>query len=90
MRLAVMARATVTVESSPSGTFATMIPMAKTRFSIHSRPIPMPMQKKMTPVEMAKALHPQRAAQHEKKKEHTNERIGHATSACVRERKREH
>ena len=47
--LAVKARDTVTVARSPSGTLATMIPMAKTRFLTGSKPADNPKQKKEIP-----------------------------------------
>lgn len=49
MRFAVSVRHTVTVASNPSGTFATMIPIMKTKLVIGSVPITKPRAKKMTP-----------------------------------------
>ena len=49
MRLAVSVRQTVTVASSPSGTFATMIPIMKTRLVTASWPMPNAAAKKLIP-----------------------------------------
>ena len=49
MRCEPIASASVTVGSSPSGTFATMMPMAKMKFSQNDSPIARPMKKKITP-----------------------------------------
>mmetsp|Transcript_12652 Transcript_12652/g.39927 ORF Transcript_12652/g.39927 Transcript_12652/m.39927 type:complete len:247 (+) Transcript_12652:2351-3091(+) len=55
MRLAVRARDTVTVARRPSGTLATMMPMANTTFLMMGVPMTTPMIKKTTPRVMATA-----------------------------------
>mmetsp|Transcript_1462 Transcript_1462/g.4738 ORF Transcript_1462/g.4738 Transcript_1462/m.4738 type:complete len:254 (-) Transcript_1462:540-1301(-) len=55
IRFDVRVKATVTVASKPSGTFATIIPMQKTMFSIQSVPLIALMMKNKTPRKMAKA-----------------------------------
>ncbi len=50
-----MASARVTVGRRPSGTLATMMPMAKIKFPQKSRPMKWPMPKKITPVIVAMA-----------------------------------
>ena len=47
--LAVIARETVTVDKRPSGTLATMIPMANTRFLTISKPYCHPKKRKVIP-----------------------------------------
>ena len=49
IRLAVRASATVTVASRPSGTLATMIPIANTTFTRIGYPMPIPAKKKARP-----------------------------------------
>ncbi len=53
MRCEAMASERVTVGSRPSGTLATMMPMAKRRFSHGSSPSPRPRRKKTTPSTVA-------------------------------------
>ena len=53
--LAVSARLTVTVARSPSGTLATIIPIAKITLTIGSYPIINPAMKKVTPKKIATA-----------------------------------
>merc|ERR1711871_1658421 len=53
MRLAVRARDTVTVARRPSGTFATIIPIMKTKLRRGSGVLIIPMMKKVTPRKMA-------------------------------------
>ena len=53
IRLAVKANDTVTVASKPSGTFATMIPMMNTTFTMISVPLVKLTMKKTTPRVMA-------------------------------------
>ena len=49
MRCEPIASASVTVGSSPSGTFATMMPMAKMKVAQNGSPIAWPTKKKITP-----------------------------------------
>jgi len=53
MRCVAIASDSVTVGSNPSGTFATMMPIANTRFSQNDRPIICPIRKNRTPSSVA-------------------------------------
>ena len=55
MRCVDIASAKVRVGSKPSGTSATMIPIAKIKFSQNDSPMTCPMKKKATPNEKAMA-----------------------------------